>query len=1130
MSSPTPSNRDQSSASDSQDVAVRRMGLKVLYTFDDQNKTNCLARWPQVISIRTAYLDETTQVGVIELKTCIQAIVTASPELVAKLAHDYTVYAYDYSEYDTPLVGQGMLSWVLASSSTTPSAPASQSRTMVTGRVCKNILALFSNGVQETLEVKLRLVPVPTSLQSEYLESMRKYRDLSKIMPEGFDAQAWTNFLRANPGILSMGEQSRSQSPMVGAGQREVGIEHVQRLFNEGYGSPITRQQDYQNGRDTFSDTMESHNQTHSDSQLPNMVSSTLQAASQQSHREAESRAYVRGYEETEAFSRRQSIDPGYTSSDDRFEEGPNKKRAKVTKADWPNKNCIAKNLESLRVVASTAASVRVFQPTASRPSGSALNALEEPPRAPTPIPRATSQQLRPPLTAAKSGLGRMSFSMSTAEYTSPYVSSDALRPPESAMTSPEEHRLAYTPCDPASSPPVVHDASPAPSSPMLPPLPRLLEPGSTNAVPDGLFEIQDIENQNLEQLELDIIAGYNKQSEPNVSEPKPKKAGKKRTLDSNLTQQEQDEKTAAWSRRQARNASGSKALSRTSSSGQLKQAAVPASDPIRPTHGALQRSQTWSGQQLPHPASDTPTGSEGIEAPRPRSRAGGNAKRKQAIQSRLATSIAAGEMPSFCENCGAIETPTWRKAYSKIHSGGIELVQLSDAEGGILACVTLETNDDGTTKLFKIIKKTLLKTDKDFIEILLCNPCGLWLNNHKCMRPKSIWEQRKDDNQRKGGRGYRKSSTAADSSNDARSGATNMTSDASSPVDGADEVPVGPEQDDEPQLPPMNRQRAMSAQMAPNVQTKSDAVIGTAAVAALQRAIQSSPGRFLETKHVPIEVEDTTPKSTRRVLFPSPKHRTVMGLGGCDDIPEARKSQRGSPAATTFSATVDTTDKENCPPAEAAPDPFDDLFDELPKPASCPPSPSPSGRPPGHVFKTPTKTPSKHVFSTGDFFSSAAKAFLHAPRTRSRTPTKEVLGDMTPFTRHLSQMLSDANGGDTPSKQMDFLGLPPLDHSADVSSTPGRYFRSEDFDFGTMCSDGMGMPSSPPGAWFGVYEDPRDGGSTGWAPLEFGSSPLKLGDALPKATAGDELVTVKTEGEEGQRHSWTCCDVTTEP
>ena len=51
--------------------------VKVLYTFDDQNKTNCLARLPHELQIPTVALDETTHIGVIELRTCIQAIVAA---------------------------------------------------------------------------------------------------------------------------------------------------------------------------------------------------------------------------------------------------------------------------------------------------------------------------------------------------------------------------------------------------------------------------------------------------------------------------------------------------------------------------------------------------------------------------------------------------------------------------------------------------------------------------------------------------------------------------------------------------------------------------------------------------------------------------------------------------------------------------------------------------------------------------------------------------------------------------------------------------------------------------------------------------------------------------------------------
>jgi len=51
--------------------------VKILYTFDDQNKSNCLARLPNALSVPVVSLDENTQVGIIELKTCIQAIVTS---------------------------------------------------------------------------------------------------------------------------------------------------------------------------------------------------------------------------------------------------------------------------------------------------------------------------------------------------------------------------------------------------------------------------------------------------------------------------------------------------------------------------------------------------------------------------------------------------------------------------------------------------------------------------------------------------------------------------------------------------------------------------------------------------------------------------------------------------------------------------------------------------------------------------------------------------------------------------------------------------------------------------------------------------------------------------------------------
>jgi hypothetical protein len=701
--------------------------VKVLYTFDDQNKTNCLARWHQVLNIRTAYLDENTQIGIIELKTCIQAIVAASPELVAKLGQDYTVYAYDYSEYDTPLVGQGMLSWVLASASATPEAPAHQSRKLVTGRVCKNILGLFSNGgSQETLEVKLRLVPVPTVLQSEYIESMRKYRDLSKVIPEGFDAQAWTCFLQANPGILNVTAQNRSESPMSANSPKDVGIEHVQRLMNNGYTGQTSGLEPYQQPTDNFAISLEEQVFYRGTTPAPGMQSNAAQLPQQQNREGTLSRASNRGGQGQNGSRRNSMMNAGYASNEERFEEGPAKKRAKVTKAQLPAKSSFGKQAESLRVAASTAASVRVFQPTAVRPSNNPANSLEEQPRAPTPVPQANPYSQRPSLAPARSRLGRMSFSMESSEYTSPYNTSEPNRPPESAMTSPEDCRTMYPTGDPGSSPPVMpgmtpgRGFTPTPSSPQLPPMPN--EAGFMSGTVDELFgDCGDEGDLPANEVDLSVLAQHNMQPETRIPEP---------VLDVVETVEPRPAVTQKdLSRRQAMNAiaSGAKALKRTASSGNVQQPTVPASDPIRPTSRNLQRSNTWSGKEV---MSDGPAGSDiGDAATKKKHRAGWNhVKRKNAIKSKLETSVAAGEIPPYCENCGDIETPTWRKAFYKVHCGGMELVSLSDEDGGITACVEMETNEDGSTKLFKIIKKSLLKTDKGFTEFLMCNRKYSWL------------------------------------------------------------------------------------------------------------------------------------------------------------------------------------------------------------------------------------------------------------------------------------------------------------------------------------------------------------------------------------------------------------------
>ncbi len=1086
-------------------ISLRNL-VKVLYTFDDQNKTNCLTRWPQALDIRTAYLDESTQIGVIELKTCLQAIVSASPELVAKLGQDYTVYAYDYSEYETPLVGQGMLSWALASASSTPAAPAHQSKTMVTGRVCKSILGLFPSTSQETLEVKLRLVPVPTCLQSEYIESMNKYRDISRIMPEGFDAGAWTAFLQANPGILQSAGQSRSQTPSQGLVQREgMGIEHVQRLLSQG---------------STINDTGGIYFGAPKANEQPGRASSPATSVKSMTAPKRRGRPPKNGLKTTvnvantqkKASLSQMGADGGYLDGDDRTEEGPIKKRAKITKADMPSKATFGQQPESLRVAASTAASVRIHQPTAIRPPTNGAHALEGPPRAPTPIEDPAARIKRPSLLTARSSLRRESLIADDRTYESPYALSETgTRPPESAFTSPEASRigsLGETPADIGSSPPVYRDASTAPSSPRLPVYPKQLDSGYMSGTVDELFDDEELRPLDDEDLELasqycrrpDLPPFMKAKEAPHLPNAEARSS----------TEKQLEDKAIALSRKSARNAVG---LGRTASSGALPRPSAAASDPIRPS--SLCRSQSWAGHQQPHNGPDVPAADNSI-APSPSetkvgSDSGSGAQRRKAIQNKLASSIAAGQVPPFCENCGAIETPTWRKAWVKTHSGTPEHVRISDDQGGILMWQTLQTDENGIVCLYRIFKKSLLPTDEGFSEILLCNrksslstakfctnclpACGLWLHNRKCLRPKENWGKPKKnpDEKRKRKRPPRKQSSRSvrgGAGSEATEAAGSQPSDASSPVadtTGEDIIHMSP------QLPVFKKRRALSVQLSRAQRTKCG-LDNASAAAALHRAIQSSPARLTGTQNAPIPIADLTPRPTRRLLFPSPSQSNSAKLDDSLGSPIAAKEQTFE--SNRHRASVDTddeqADKENCPPMPDENEAYDDLFEEEPRSNTRPTTPTSASKALDQTFKTPrnNSTPHRGLPKTGDFFSSTAKALLNhpiTPRRNASTSAAQPLGEMTPFTAHLNQLFSDANG--SPSANFDFPSLPSL------HNTPGRVADSYDFshfDSQDFLSTDVPMPSSPP-VWFGVYEDPiESGGAFSDYPLpEMQSSPF---------------------------------------
>jgi hypothetical protein len=803
--------------------------VKVLYTFDDQNKTNCLARGSDVLQIKTVALDETTSIGIIELKTCIEAVIQCSPEIVARLGEaDYTVYAYDYSEYDNPLVGQGMLSRALAVSSPTPDAPAHQCQKLITGRVCKNILGLFSNGIKETLEVKLRLVPVPTVMQGEYLSAMERFKELNKSTHAEFESGEWATFMA-----------NKSTWPQNVSGKRgSVNMEVVNQLLSPSLQpQPQPQQSAPVNQFNDIANTVNSENESR------NMSGNGGKSkTSRPSSRAAVKRPRGKGRSAKPAAIGGNTS--GYEDGTD-GDDGPvSKKRAKITKTDWNSKSSFGPATDSLRVAASTAGSLRVFRPIAMNPATTVGgNHLQEIPRAPTPVPILPKQQMGRGHAPSQSTLRLESFLYQNEvprQHISPYPPLQPPAPPEdqvrlsveSAGPSPERNvSPVETPPGIGSSPPVMRTCSPmrssppCPSSPILPQMPRT-DSGFMSGSMDELFGEDDEAARLVEDEDTDHAGKYKKGRKPredvhhgfvieeetpgpmellptrmptfkqkSAHKPPKSRAGsvlsedgqhslprlktgsqppsRRRTPGNQdpdlpatqsqdipqpqdvpqaqnnyqpaLPEPEQDpqpqtavpqppiQSAAAPALVQPPSRPGSRMMIRTASMGSLTLPTVPASDPVLPPSN-LQRSQTWSEAQHPVTEAPMPTQAENSEQASaqvqlanetngvPYSRTL-NAK-KAAIRQKLEQAIANGERPPFCSNCGAIETPAWRKAWSQDHQGAPGYYEYSDEPGRVTAIVILGRNSEGQPNSYQLVKKFLGPSDNqtDWREFLLCN------------------------------------------------------------------------------------------------------------------------------------------------------------------------------------------------------------------------------------------------------------------------------------------------------------------------------------------------------------------------------------------------------------------------
>ena len=173
----------------------------------------------------------------------------------------------------------------------------------------------------------------------------------------------------------------------------------------------------------------------------------------------------------------------------------------------------------------------------------------------------------------------------------------------------------------------------------------------------------------------------------------------------------------------------------RTASMGSLTLPTIPASDPVLPP-SSLHRSQTWS--EAAHAATEAPMPdmfsvpdqSAMLDMPKmpskqpPNPSSNGPVPKKASIKDKLEKAVENGEMPPFCMNCGAIETSTWRRAWSQDKQGEPGYYEYSDDPGRVTAINVLTRDAAGKPTSFQLIKKYLLKEESqdDYNEFLLCN------------------------------------------------------------------------------------------------------------------------------------------------------------------------------------------------------------------------------------------------------------------------------------------------------------------------------------------------------------------------------------------------------------------------
>lgn len=817
--------------------------VKVLYTFDRDCQDRCLARGPPINKIQTIPLDEQT-IGIIDLKTCLGAITCHSPELVGDVEKDYMIYTIDYSEPDGPWIGQGMLSQGLGEQGL--NGPDGLPKP-ITGRITKNPLAVIGNGIKDMLEVRMKLTPVLKTNQINPMPSAELQRTSTPTPSENGE---WNTFRQSNPNLgpprgtptnfttaapapirpfqptfearndMSMSRPA-SQGQLPISGSRPGSVEP--RAREQGGMTPIPIQ--------AFNAPEQQLIGTREVAIAPAPTKGGGKAQSRPTSR-ASSRAPTgkpRGRPRKKPLPDQAGSTSGYEDGTD-ADDGPprNKKRATMTRVERNNAATFGSVPDSLRVAASTAGALRTFRPISIAADANTSNGGQEVPRAPTPVPdmRFPHQQVR---ATASSNLRResipgpgldRSFTSSYLDLNRSMTYSQDRSPVESTGVSPSQtYSDEASPADIGSSPPVPRSvlysaqSSPAPSSPILPPMPIAMPAPDSGFMSGGLEESREEVNKGHKKnttkipttkpppkprrsrakksqakTHNDLIIHtetpgppellpqtslYNpphmsrKNSEtartpvaseppslpalpevfPGVTEPKkvasPEQAeatqggfssetpamnnlvdeqDKQQANDTNhsnyddpsLTLEGSMEKEHTQPSKEETNSQMvPPALPQPNQgiSAEQELPMVPASDPVLP-----QLSMPTPCSEPPHPDTD---GASLADA-----KSNKNQIKRLTIKQRLEEDVTKGRCPQFCRNCGALETPTWRKIWKQVKQGSPPFVEYSEKPGCITAITILQRDVEGNATLYEVVKKSLgPKDDKtNYAEFLLCN------------------------------------------------------------------------------------------------------------------------------------------------------------------------------------------------------------------------------------------------------------------------------------------------------------------------------------------------------------------------------------------------------------------------